>query len=147
MIMGSMQLSWKKLRLRQNGQHSTDKFLLSWWCHPMETFFHVTGPLCGEFTGHRWIPLTKASNAELWCFLWSVPWINGWVNNPEAGDLRRRCAHYDITLMMKIVVFRFQFHSIQKTWFRLLLGTDQATSHQLLQCWQISHVVTRGQLV
>ena len=21
--------------------------------------FRVTGPLCGEFTGHRWIPLTK----------------------------------------------------------------------------------------
>ena len=33
----------------------------------------VTGPLWGEFTGHRWIPLTKASDAELWCFLWSVP--------------------------------------------------------------------------
>ena len=31
--------------------------------------FHVTGPLCGEFTGDRWIPLTKASDAELWCFL------------------------------------------------------------------------------
>ena len=28
--------------------------------------FRVTGPLCGEFTGHRWIPLTKASDAELW---------------------------------------------------------------------------------
>ena len=27
--------------------------------------FHVTGPLCGEFTGHRWIPPTKASVAEL----------------------------------------------------------------------------------
>ena len=35
--------------------------------------FRVTGPLCGEFTGHRWIPLTKASDTELWCFLWSVP--------------------------------------------------------------------------
>ena len=35
--------------------------------------FRVTGPLCGEFTGHRWIPRTKASNAELWCFLWSAP--------------------------------------------------------------------------
>ena len=35
--------------------------------------FHVTGPLCGEFTGHRWIPLTKASDAEFWCFLWSAP--------------------------------------------------------------------------
>ena len=31
--------------------------------------FCVTGPLCGEFTGHRWIPCTKASDAELWCFL------------------------------------------------------------------------------
>ena len=28
--------------------------------------FRVTGLLCGEFTGHRWIPLTKASDAELW---------------------------------------------------------------------------------
>ena len=35
--------------------------------------FHVTGPLWGESTGHRWIPLTKASGVELWCFLWSVP--------------------------------------------------------------------------
>ena len=35
--------------------------------------FRVTGPLCGEFTGPRWIPLTKASDAELWCFLWSLP--------------------------------------------------------------------------
>ena len=25
----------------------------------------VTGPLCGEFTSHRRIPLTKASDAEL----------------------------------------------------------------------------------
>ena len=31
--------------------------------------FRVTGPLCGEFTGHR----TKASDSELWHFLWSVP--------------------------------------------------------------------------
>ena len=35
--------------------------------------FHITGPLCGEFIGHRWIPLTKAGDAELWCFLWSSP--------------------------------------------------------------------------
>ena len=26
-------------------------------------------------------------------------WINGWVNNREAGDLRRYSAHYDVTLM------------------------------------------------
>ena len=25
------------------------------------------------FSSHRWIPRTKASDAELWCFLWSAP--------------------------------------------------------------------------
>ena len=35
--------------------------------------FRVTGHFCGEFTGHRWIPRTKASDAELWCDLWSAP--------------------------------------------------------------------------
>ena len=35
--------------------------------------FHVTGPLLGESTGHWWIPLTKASDVELWCFPWSAP--------------------------------------------------------------------------
>ena len=35
--------------------------------------FRVTGHLCGEFTGHRWISHTLASDAELWCFRWSAP--------------------------------------------------------------------------
>ena len=68
--------------------------------------FRVTGPLCGEFTGgHRWIPRTKASDAELWCFLGFAPWINGWVNNRETGDLRRHCAHYDAIVMLKFSWF------------------------------------------
>ena len=33
----------------------------------------LLAPLCGEFTGHRWIPLTKASDAERWCLLWFAP--------------------------------------------------------------------------
>ena len=49
-------------------------YVRQWLFHCMMTssnasIFRVTGPLCGEFTGHRWIPLTKASDAELWCFL------------------------------------------------------------------------------
>ena len=52
--------------------------LVTWWCHHMMTssngsIFRVTGHLCGEFTGPRWIPHTKASDAELWCLLWSAP--------------------------------------------------------------------------
>ena len=45
-----------------------------WWiCHIMTSsngnIFRVTGHLCGEVTGHRWIPRTKASDVELLCFL------------------------------------------------------------------------------
>ena len=38
-----------------------------------------------------------------WCgalvFSLICVWINGWVNNDEAGDLRRYRAHYDVTVM------------------------------------------------
>ena len=40
---------------------------------PNGNIFRVTGPLWGESTGHRWIPLAKASDAELCSFLWYVP--------------------------------------------------------------------------
>ena len=32
-------------------------------------------------------------------FLLICVWINGWVNNREAGDLRRYLAHYDVSVM------------------------------------------------
>ena len=59
--------------------------------------YRVAGPLCGEFSCHRWIPLTKASDAELWCFRWSCDW----VNNQDAGGLRRHRAHDDVTEAMR----------------------------------------------
>ena len=40
-----------------------------WWRHQMETFSTLL-VLCD---GHRQIPLTKASDAEFRCYLWSVP--------------------------------------------------------------------------
>ena len=49
-----------------------------WWPYFMMTssngnIFRVTGFLCGEFTGHRWIPPTEANDAVLRCFLCSAP--------------------------------------------------------------------------
>ena len=61
--------------------------------------FRVTGPLCWEFTGHRWIPHTEASDAELWCLFFICAWMNAWVNNREAGDLRRLSVRYDVIVM------------------------------------------------
>ena len=69
--------------------------------------FRVTGLLCGEFTCHSPFtgefpsqrPVTRSFDVFL-----SVPWINGWVNNREAADLRRHCAHYDFTVMLNIAL-------------------------------------------
>ena len=35
--------------------------------------FRVTGPFWVQSTGHQGIFLSKACEAELWCFLWSAP--------------------------------------------------------------------------
>ena len=39
-------------------------------------------------------PATRSFDVLLIC-----AWINGWVNNGEAGDLRCHRAHYDVTVM------------------------------------------------
>ena len=56
--------------------------------------FRVAGPLCGEFPLQR--PVTRSFDVSLIC-----AWINGWVNNRRAGDLRRYRAHYDVTVMIE----------------------------------------------
>ena len=42
-----------------------------------------------------------------WCgvlmFSLICAWTNGWVNNRDAGDLRRHCAHYDVTVISNII--------------------------------------------
>ena len=42
-------------------------------------------------------------------------WINGWVNNPEAGDLRRYCAHFDITVMINFTSALWRWWSNRTT--------------------------------
>ena len=60
--------------------------------------FRVTGPLWGEFTGPGEFPtqrpVTRSFDVSLICV-----WINGWVNNREAGDLRRHRGYYDVNVM------------------------------------------------
>ena len=79
-----------------------------WWL-TLVAVFHDDVIKWKHFPRHRpfvrrmQIPLTKLSDAELWCFLWSAPWINGWVNNREAGDVRQHRAHYDVIVMSWVV--------------------------------------------
>ena len=57
--------------------------------------FCITGPLCGEFTG----PGDKGQCRGALMFSLICIWINGWVNNCEAGDLRHHHGHYDVIIM------------------------------------------------
>ena len=70
----------------------------SWWRHQMEPFsvllamcawnspVPVNSPCKGQWRG-----------ALMFSLIWA--WINGWVNNLEAGDLRCNRAHYDVIVM------------------------------------------------
>ena len=43
-------------------------------------------------------------------------WINGWVNNGEAGDLRRHRAHYDVTVMLSLWSFHLPQPRLRQSW-------------------------------
>ena len=67
-------------------------FVNQWWRHQMKTF-SASLPLCGDIPHKgQWRGALKSS-------LICAP-INGWVNNREAGDLKRHHAHYDVILMI-----------------------------------------------
>ena len=76
-------LSCTRLVSLGSGAWITDNMMTSSNGH----IFLVTGPLCEEFTDHRWIPLTKANNAELLCFLWSAPTAEQTMETPVIWDV------------------------------------------------------------
>ena len=63
----------------------------------IENIFHVTGHLCGEFTGPSEFPTQRPVTRSFGVFFAG---INGCVNNRKASDLRRHPAHYDVILML-----------------------------------------------
>ena len=93
--------------------------------------FRVTGPLCEEFTGHRWIPPHKGQWRETLMFSLICAWINGWVNNRNADDLRRHRGHYNVTVM-KSTAKRLYRHALSQCGF--LAEVDAAiVSTELIQ--------------
>ena len=64
----------------------------------METFSALlaicagNSPVTGELPAQR--PVTRSFDVFFVCV-----WINGWVNNRKAGDLRRYRAHYGVIVM------------------------------------------------
>ena len=61
---------------------------------------------CPFVWGSRW-PLVNSLHKGQWrrALMFSLisAWLNGRVNNHEAGDLRCHCTHYDIVVMLRIL--------------------------------------------
>ena len=83
----------------------------------METFSALlaicvdNSPVSGEFPAQ-----------SQWCgalmFSLICTWMDNWINNREAGDLRHQCNHYDVTVM-RAIGNKFQLNLNQNTSFSL----------------------------
>ena len=104
-----------------NPTSSNMRFLVSqssvhlWWRHQMEAFSALltlcagNSPVTGEF------PHKGQWRGALMFSLISV-WINGWVHNREAGDLRCHRAHHDVTVMWNWELLWCQFCRRWRQW-------------------------------
>ena len=72
--------------------------LMAWWRHQLETFPRYW-PFVRGIHRTRWIPTHKGQWHGGLIFSLICAWINSWVNNREAGDLRCHRAHYDVIVM------------------------------------------------
>ena len=84
------------------------KLLVIWdammllWCHDDVIKWKHFRRYWPFVQGIHWSPVNSPHKGQ-WCgslmFSLICVWINGWVNNREAGDLRCYHAHYDFTAM------------------------------------------------
>ena len=115
--------------------------------------FHMTGPLCGIHQS----PVNSLNKGQ-WrgalMFSLICAWLNGWVNNHEAGDLRCHCAYYDVTVMdgqwarwstgmkQSSQLWR-KYVSLFVLWAVLNNNMAKQTIYMVLGCWLIP--LTKGQ--
>ena len=92
-----VQMCWWPLRFKDSTEK--EEANIPWWRHQMETFSaslaicEGNSTVTGEFPAQR--PVTRSFDV-----FFDPRLNNGWVNNREAGDLRRHCARYDFTAML-----------------------------------------------
>ena len=80
-------------------RHQPAHYYISWWRHQMETFSSLLA-LCA---GNSPVPVNSPHKGQwrgVLMFSLICIRINDWVNNREAGDLRRHRGHYDVNVML-----------------------------------------------
>ena len=90
---GEHGLQWPLFTKETNASSAT-----TWWRHQVGTF----SALLAICAGNSPVPVNSPHKGQwrgalMFSLIWA--WINVWVNNGEAGDLRRHRAHYDVIVM------------------------------------------------
>ena len=88
---------------RTSARTVTIKSVSPWWRHQMETF----SALLALYAGNSPVPVNSSHKGQWRGALMDsliFVWINDWVNNRQAGDLRRHCGH-DYTVWLHVFVY------------------------------------------
>ena len=85
-------------------------------CHTMTCHNNMTTSSNGNIfcvTGHLGEENSPHKGQWHWALMFSLicVWINGWVNNREAGDLRCYRAHYDVIVMKTFIIHNCFWHN------------------------------------
>ena len=85
----------------------------SWWRHQLETFSALLA-LC---EGNSPAPVNSPHKGQ-WrgtlMFSLICAWINDWVNNHEAGDLRPHHGHYYVNVMSEKMKHKYPYHKTRR---------------------------------
>ena len=93
--------NWDDVGVRELCTLKLCEINISWWRHEMGTFSVLlalcagNSPVNSPHKGH-W------RGALIFSFI--CAWINGWINNREAGDLRHHPAHYELGIYLSVIL-------------------------------------------
>ena len=77
--------------------------------------------------------LQKGQSRSALIFSLIYSWINGWVSNREAGDLRRHRIHYDVTVIICLKTWRF---------INIRRYSSRVRLYRLIGCWYFQYILT-----
>ena len=69
-------------------------------------------------------------------------WINGWVNNHEAGDLRRYRVHYDVIVMKldpSTTIMSLRTKICKTIWESVLQSVSAEITQEIIHLWFLLH--------
>ena len=127
--------NWKLNMLIPYGYNTPDvrPSIKPWWRHQMKTFSALLAMCAGNTPGH------KVQRRGALIFSLIGVWINGWVNNREAGDLRRYRAHHDFIGNCNARLIITTFVGVSASNSAPTSTVAISTVYDSLDCYDISH--------